>query len=96
MYYLEFRNIINYNNYNYIYIYNIIIIHTYIYIYTCIYIYIYIYILSRYVVNGETDAVCPDKKGTKVAAYYVLEVPSGGEATVKFRLCDEDSIPKKG
>ena len=37
----------------------------------------------------------PDNRGTKVAAYYILKVPPGGEAVVKLRLCDEESIPKE-
>ena len=51
--------------------------------------------ILRYVINNEKDAVSPDNRGTKVAAYYTLKVPPGGEAVVKLRLCDEESIPKE-
>jgi hypothetical protein len=38
------------------------------------------------VVHGQVDAVCPEKKGTKAAAHYVLNVPPGGCETVRVRL----------
>ena len=40
----------------------------------------------RYVIDGESEAVCPKKKGTKVAAYHVLEVPGGEERVLRVRL----------
>ncbi|HEX4824209.1 MAG TPA: hypothetical protein VFV19_07830 [Candidatus Polarisedimenticolaceae bacterium] len=40
----------------------------------------------RYVVNGETAAVNPEKAGTKAAARYVLDVPAGGSCVVRLRL----------
>lgn len=40
----------------------------------------------RYIVDGEEDAINPNKKGTKVSPYYVLEVGSGEERVVKLRL----------
>jgi hypothetical protein len=39
-----------------------------------------------YVVSGARDAVNPGRKGTKVAAHYVLDVPAGGSQTVRLRL----------
>jgi hypothetical protein len=41
----------------------------------------------RYVVDGQTDAVNPAEEGTKVGALYRLDVPAGGEAVVRLRLC---------
>jgi hypothetical protein len=38
------------------------------------------------VVGGQTRAVNPARTGTKAAAWYRLEVPAGGETTVRLRL----------
>lgn len=48
----------------------------------------------RYVIDCKTDAVNPLKKGTKMAAHYVLTVPSGGQHIIRCRLsaCD-DKVP---
>jgi hypothetical protein len=43
-----------------------------------------------YVVSGRADAVNPDRVGTKAAAHYVLDVPGGGERTVRLRLAVSD------
>ncbi|HXV61596.1 MAG TPA: glucosidase, partial [Vicinamibacteria bacterium] len=40
----------------------------------------------EYVVRGRSEAVNPARVGTKAAAYYRLEVPSGGERVIKLRL----------
>ena len=40
----------------------------------------------RAVVHGQSDAVNPDGQGTKAAMHYVLDVPAGGERTVRLRL----------
>ena len=40
----------------------------------------------QYVISGRSDAVNPAKTGTKAAAHYVLEVPGGGDKTVRLRL----------
>jgi hypothetical protein len=40
----------------------------------------------RFVVDGEKDAVDPQRTGTKVAAHFVLEIPPGGEQALRFRL----------
>ncbi|MFC1757174.1 glucosidase [Planctomycetota bacterium] len=40
----------------------------------------------RYVVNGEQDAVNPNRRGTKVAADYSFVVPAGGSKQVCVRL----------
>ena len=44
--------------------------------------------LHSYVVNGETGAVNKLKQGTKVAAYYVLNVPAKQERHIYLRLTD--------
>lgn len=39
-----------------------------------------------YIISGQSEAVNPSKTGTKSAAHYALEVPSGGSQTVQLRL----------
>jgi hypothetical protein len=41
-----------------------------------------------YVIAGQGEAVNPAKVGTKAAAHYALEVPSGGSQTIRLRLAD--------
>jgi hypothetical protein len=48
----------------------------------------------RYVIQGEKDAVSTKKRGTKVAPYYVVEVPAGGECTLKCRLMALEEVVK--
>lgn len=38
------------------------------------------------VVHGRTEAVNPDRRGTKAAVWYCAEVPAGGEWQVRVRL----------
>ena len=45
--------------------------------------------LTRYLIDGEKDAINPKKKGTKVAAYYPLEVEGGKEVVVRLRLTNK-------
>lgn len=45
---------------------------------------------SRYIIDKEEDAINPKQRGTKVAPYYVLEVPPGEERVVKLRLTDAE------
>jgi hypothetical protein len=45
------------------------------------------------VVNGNEAAVNPANKGTKVAAWYRLNVPAGGSAEARLRLTNE-SMPQ--
>ncbi|MFZ5832166.1 MAG: MGH1-like glycoside hydrolase domain-containing protein [Planctomycetota bacterium] len=44
--------------------------------------------INDYVVGGQTQAVNPEKKGTKVAAHYRLTVNPGQSQTVRLRLSD--------
>lgn len=46
----------------------------------------------EYVVQGRKEAVNPEGTGTKAAALYTLEVPAGGEVTVRLRLSPEEKI----
>ncbi len=39
-----------------------------------------------YVIHGRRDAVNPRQIGTKAAAHYVLQVPAGGQSSVRLRL----------
>ena len=44
--------------------------------------------INDYVVNGRSDAVSPEKKGTKAAAHYRLTVGAGQCETIRLRLSD--------
>ncbi|MBZ5494150.1 MAG: glucosidase [Acidobacteriia bacterium] len=46
------------------------------------------------VVQGKLDAVNPEKKGTKVAAHYTINVGAGQTKTVRLRLSKNSSEPK--
>src|SRR5579883_1331843 len=46
-----------------------------------------------YVIAGQTDAVNPEQVGTKAAFLYRLELPAGGSATLRLRLCPESTAP---
>ncbi len=46
-----------------------------------------------YVVHGKEEAVNPSRTGTKAAAHYVLDVPSGGSRVIHLRLCRPDATP---
>jgi hypothetical protein len=46
------------------------------------------------VIHSRTEAVNPKAVGTKVAARYVLTVPSGGEVVLRLRFCPADSVPR--
>lgn len=48
----------------------------------------------RYIIQGQKDAVSNKKHGTKVAPYYVVEVPSGGQCTLRCRLMALDEAVK--
>jgi hypothetical protein len=51
--------------------------------------------IHRRVVEGEGGAVNPAQTGTKCAAWYVLQVPAGGERVVRVRLSQDAIAPKK-
>jgi hypothetical protein len=42
----------------------------------------------RYLIKGQTNAVNPQGKGTKVAACYHLKIPAGESRVVEFRLAE--------
>ncbi|MHB8902770.1 MAG: MGH1-like glycoside hydrolase domain-containing protein [Thermoguttaceae bacterium] len=44
--------------------------------------------INEYVVSGNTGAVNPEKKGTKVAAHHRLTVPAGQSQVLRLRLSD--------
>ncbi len=50
----------------------------------------------EYLVHNRTDAVNPKPTGTKVAALYRLEIPTGGDATVRLRLTTQDAGGSRG
>jgi hypothetical protein len=45
--------------------------------------------INNYVVHGRHGAVCPDMKGTKVAAHYKNTVKPGECWVIRLRLCDK-------
>ena len=45
------------------------------------------------VIHGIADAVNPAQSGTKAAALYELEIPSGGSWELRLRLAKKDSWP---
>jgi Glycosyl hydrolase family 63 C-terminal domain len=47
-----------------------------------------------YLVEGRRDAVHPERRGTKAAAWQRLEIPAGGEARMRLRFAPEG--PKAG
>jgi hypothetical protein len=44
----------------------------------------------EFVVNGRSVAINPQKTGTKAAAHYRMEIPAGGQVTMRFRLYGGD------
>ncbi len=48
----------------------------------------------EYLVHGRTDAINSAETGTKVAAYYRLEVPAGDQAVVRLRLSSDREASK--
>ncbi|HVP28720.1 MAG TPA: glucosidase [Myxococcota bacterium] len=50
---------------------------------------------DRYVVHGERDAVNPERRGTKAAPHYVLEVPAGRSVVLRVRLFSEAEAPRQ-
>jgi hypothetical protein len=49
----------------------------------------------EYIVHGRADAVNPKKTGTKVAAYYKLEIPAGAQVALRFRLSNQPLTVQK-
>lgn len=46
--------------------------------------------INNYVVHGQTNAVNPERQGTKVAAHCQLNVPPGGSQTIRLRLSQSE------
>jgi hypothetical protein len=44
--------------------------------------------IDGYLVHGRRDAVNPERKGTKAAAHYALQVGAGESVTLRLRLSD--------
>jgi len=47
----------------------------------------------EYVIQGRTDAVNPEKVGTKAAAHYILDLEGEKDYSVRLRLTKEPSLP---
>ena len=50
--------------------------------------------INNYVVQGDQNAVNPEKQGTKVAAHYRMTIAPGQSATVRLRLSTADKMGK--
>jgi hypothetical protein len=48
--------------------------------------------INDYIVDGAGDRVNPDRRGTKAAAHYNVEVPAGGSLTIRLRLTDVPAV----
>jgi hypothetical protein len=48
-----------------------------------------------YLINGRHEAIRAEPQGTKVAAHYLLEIPSGSERVVRLRLTGGDIPPRE-
>jgi hypothetical protein len=44
--------------------------------------------INDFVVNGRSDAVNPQARGTKASAHYLLTIQPGHAASIRLRLCD--------
>jgi Mannosylglycerate hydrolase MGH1-like glycoside hydrolase domain len=44
--------------------------------------------INNYIVHGHKEAVNPERKGTKAAAHYSLEIAAGGSQVLRLRLSD--------
>lgn len=51
--------------------------------------------INNYVVTGRLDAVNPSRNGTKIAAYYQVNVAAGGTAVIRLRLRQSLSLRNK-
>lgn len=49
--------------------------------------------INDYVVHGKTDAINPTNSGTKAAADYTLNIPSGATRSIRLRLCKANTAP---
>ncbi len=46
--------------------------------------------INDYVVNGQTDAVNPNKTGTKAAGNYQINIPGKSQVTIRLRFAEEE------
>ena len=51
--------------------------------------------INNYLIHNKTDAVNPDKTGTKAAAHYRISVKPGKSKTISLRLTDELPVRQK-
>ena len=49
--------------------------------------------IDRYLVDGDIEAVNPERAGTKATAHYPLTVDAGGSVTVRLRLSAIAELP---
>jgi len=50
--------------------------------------------INDFVVNGNANAINPEKTGTKAAANYYVEIPARSEKVIRLRLTDKESSRK--
>ena len=47
----------------------------------------------EFVIHGREEAVSAEQRGTKAAGHYRLQIPAGGERSVRLRLCNGRKEP---
>ena len=52
--------------------------------------------INEHVVHGRTDAVNPDKRGTKAAVHYTVTVGAGKSQTLRLRLSNKAPKTRRG
>ncbi|HCU25595.1 MAG TPA: glucosidase [Deltaproteobacteria bacterium] len=54
--------------------------------------------IENYVIHGRSEAVNPDRQGSKAAAYYRLSLPAGGSRSLRLRLTETapEELGRKG
>jgi Glycosyl hydrolase family 63 C-terminal domain len=52
--------------------------------------------INNYIVNGEKEAVNPDRIGTKFSPHYELTIPGGESKTIQLRLSNISPLNKGG
>ena len=48
--------------------------------------------INNYIVNGQKDAVNPNKIGTKFSSHYQLTIPAGETKVINLRLSDKSAL----
>src|SRR5262249_41690390 len=49
---------------------------------------------NDFLIHGNSNAVNPEKRGTKAAAHYAVDVPANSERIFRLRLSDKEFLSK--